>query len=96
MPLAMGVIIDRGCIDLGVMTLNGVSAAFFLPFLSFVAIAVFGYRTVTIHAVPPEQWEEPRESVSEARSSEVELRPELALTQDEMRSRGSAAVAHDA
>lgn len=49
MPLAMGGIMDLESINLGFITLNSVSAAFFMPFLSFVVIAVFGFRTYTIH-----------------------------------------------
>jgi FHS family L-fucose permease-like MFS transporter len=49
MPLAMGFIMDKESFDLGFMTLNSVSASFFMPFVSFVIIAIFGYRTFTIH-----------------------------------------------
>ena len=49
MPLAMGFIMDKESFDLGFMTLNSVSASFFMPFVSFVIIALFGYRTLTIH-----------------------------------------------
>jgi FHS family L-fucose permease-like MFS transporter len=49
MPMAMGSIMDRESFNLGFMTLNSVSAAFFMPFISFVVIAIFGYRTQTIH-----------------------------------------------
>jgi FHS family L-fucose permease-like MFS transporter len=51
MPLAMGFVMDKESFDLGFMTLNSVSASFFMPFLSFVIIAIFGYRTYTIHHV---------------------------------------------
>jgi hypothetical protein len=33
----------------GIGMLNAVSASFFMPFISFVIIAIFGYRTYTIH-----------------------------------------------
>jgi len=49
MPLAMGGIMDLESINLSFITLNSISAAFFMPFLSFVIIAVFGFRTYTIH-----------------------------------------------
>jgi MFS transporter, FHS family, L-fucose permease len=49
MPMAMGGIMDRGDLNLGFMTLNGASASFLMPFVSFVIIAIFGHRTYTIH-----------------------------------------------
>ena len=49
MPLAMGNIMDQDSLNLGFITLNSVSASFFMPFVSFVIIAIFGYRTYTIH-----------------------------------------------
>jgi len=52
MPLAMGGIMDMDSINLGFITLNSVSASFLMPFISFVVIAVFGYRTYTIHHIP--------------------------------------------
>ena len=45
MPLAMGMIMDGG----GIGSLNAVSASFFMPFVSFVVITIFGYRTFHIH-----------------------------------------------
>jgi FHS family L-fucose permease-like MFS transporter len=51
MPLGMGLIMDQDSVNLGFMTLNSVSASFFMPFLSFIIIAIFGYRTYTIHHV---------------------------------------------
>jgi FHS family L-fucose permease-like MFS transporter len=45
MPLGMGFIMDGD----GIGMLNAVSASFFMPFISFVIIAIFGYRTYTIH-----------------------------------------------
>jgi len=47
MPLGMGFIMDGD----GIGMLNAVSASFFMPFVSFIIIAVFGYRTYTIHHV---------------------------------------------
>jgi FHS family L-fucose permease-like MFS transporter len=49
MPMAMGGIMDQESFNLGFMTLNSVSASFFMPFVSFVVIAIFGFRTYTIH-----------------------------------------------
>jgi FHS family L-fucose permease-like MFS transporter len=49
MPMAVGGIMDLDSLNLGFMTLNSVSASFFMPFISFVVIAVFGFRTYTIH-----------------------------------------------
>lgn len=49
MPMAMGSVMDMESINLGFTTLKGVSASFFMPFISFVVIAVFGYRTYTVH-----------------------------------------------
>ncbi len=51
MPLAMGFVMDKESVSLGFMTLNSVSASFFMPFLSFIIIAIFGHRTYTIHHV---------------------------------------------
>ncbi len=45
MPLGMGFIMDGD----GIGMLNAVSASFFMPFLSFIIIAIFGFRTYTIH-----------------------------------------------
>ena len=44
MPLAMGFIMDGD----GIGNLNAVSLSFFMPFISFVIIAVFGYRASNI------------------------------------------------
>jgi len=49
MPLAMGLIMDMESVNLGFMTLNSVSASFFMPFISFIIIAIFGHRTYTLH-----------------------------------------------
>lgn len=49
MPMAMGFIMDYESFNLGFITLNSVSASFFMPFLSFIIISIFGYRTYTIH-----------------------------------------------
>ncbi|MDF7823895.1 L-fucose:H+ symporter permease [Pontiellaceae bacterium B12227] len=45
MPLAMGFVMDGD----GIGMLNAVSLSFFMPFVCFVAIAIFGYRTFKIH-----------------------------------------------
>jgi len=45
MPLAMGFVMDGD----GVGMLNAVSLSFFMPFVCFVVIAIFGYRTYAIH-----------------------------------------------
>lgn len=45
MPMAMGFVMDGH----GIGSLNEVSLAFFMPFICFVVIAVFGYRTLKIH-----------------------------------------------
>lgn len=45
MPLAMGFIMDGD----GIGMLNAVSASFFMPFASFVIIAIFGFRTYKFH-----------------------------------------------
>ena len=44
MPLAMGFIMDGD----GDSNLNAVSLSFFMPFISFVIIVVFGYRASSI------------------------------------------------
>ncbi|MAW39503.1 MAG: L-fucose:H+ symporter permease [Kiritimatiellaceae bacterium] len=44
MPLAMGFIMDGD----GIGNLNAVSLSFFMPFISFVIIAIFGYRANTL------------------------------------------------
>ena len=45
MPMGAGWFIDQGTINLGVAVLNGESAAFSLPLLSFIVIAIYGWRT---------------------------------------------------
>lgn len=45
MPLGMGFIMDGD----GIGMLNAVSTSFFMPFLSFVIIAIFGWRTFHVH-----------------------------------------------
>lgn len=45
MPLGMGLVMDGA----GLGMLNAVSLSFFMPFVCFVAIAIFGYRTYAIH-----------------------------------------------
>ena len=44
MPLAMGFIMDGD----GLGNLNAISLSFFMPFISFVVIAIFGYRAYKI------------------------------------------------
>ena len=46
MPLAMGFIMDGD----GIGVLNAVSLSFFMPFISFVVIAIFGYRAYKVLA----------------------------------------------
>ena len=46
MPLAMGFIMDGD----GLGKLNAVSLSFFMPFISFVVIAIFGHRAYTVLA----------------------------------------------
>jgi FHS family L-fucose permease-like MFS transporter len=46
MPLAMGFIMDGD----GLGSLNAVSLSFFMPFISFVVIAIFGHRAYTVLA----------------------------------------------
>ncbi len=50
MPPLQGRIIDMG----GIGGLEGVRVSFFLPFISFVVIAIFGYRTFMVHHPPSE------------------------------------------
>jgi FHS family L-fucose permease-like MFS transporter len=50
MPPLQGRIIDMG----GFGTLEGVRVSFFLPFICFVVIAIFGYRTFAVHHPPSE------------------------------------------
>ncbi len=53
MPYLQGSIIDMNDINLGFMTLASVRASFVLPLISFVVVAIFGYRTYTIHHAEP-------------------------------------------
>ncbi len=45
MPLVMGFVMDGD----GLVLLNAVSLSFFMPFVCFVVISIFGYRTFKIH-----------------------------------------------
>ena len=45
MPMGAGWFIDQGTVNIGFTVLTGESAAFVLPLLSFVVIAVFGWLT---------------------------------------------------
>jgi len=45
MPMGAGWFIDQGSFTLGTLTLNGESAAFSLPLLSFIVIAIYGWRS---------------------------------------------------
>lgn len=49
MPPLQGSIIDLPAFDLGFMVLDSIRASFVLPLISFVVIAVFGFRTFRIH-----------------------------------------------
>ena len=51
MPPLQGRIIDMG----GFGTLEGVRVSFLMPFICFVVIAVFGYRTFAVHRPPSEE-----------------------------------------
>ena len=55
MPMATGFIIYMETITIGSITLNIVSASFVLPLISFIVIAIFGYRTFTIHHARSEE-----------------------------------------
>ena len=55
MPMATGFIIYMETITIGSITLNIVSASFVLPLISFIVIAIFGYRTFTIHHAHSEE-----------------------------------------
>lgn len=46
MPMGAGWFIDQGTINIGFKILNGESAAFSLPLLSFIVITIFGWRTI--------------------------------------------------
>ncbi|MFO7937666.1 MAG: L-fucose:H+ symporter permease [Kiritimatiellia bacterium] len=45
MPMGAGWFLDQGSFNLGFMRLAGESAAFSLPLLSFIVVAIFGWRT---------------------------------------------------
>jgi len=49
MPPLQGRIIDMSDLNLGFMTLESVRVSFILPFICFVVIAIYGYRTFKIH-----------------------------------------------
>ncbi len=49
MPPLQASIMDMDAINLGFMTLSSTRASFVLPFVCFVVIAVFGFRTSKIH-----------------------------------------------
>jgi len=51
MPPLQGRIIDMG----GFGGLEGVRASFFLPFICFVVVAIYGYRTFKVHRPPSEE-----------------------------------------
>jgi FHS family L-fucose permease-like MFS transporter len=51
MPPLQGRIIDMG----GIGALEGVRVSFFLPFICFVVVAIFGFRTFRIHHPPSEE-----------------------------------------
>ncbi len=51
MPPLQGRIIDIG----GIGGLEGVRTSFFLPFICFIVIALYGYRTFKVHRPPSEQ-----------------------------------------
>lgn len=46
MPMGAGWFIDQGTINIGFTVLNGESAAFSLPLISFIVVAIFGWRTI--------------------------------------------------
>jgi FHS family L-fucose permease-like MFS transporter len=51
MPPLQGRIIDAGAVG----GLEGVRVSFFLPFLCFVVVAIFGFRTFAVHRPPSEK-----------------------------------------
>ena len=51
MPPLQGRIIDMG----GFGTLEGVRVSFLMPFICFVVIAIFGYRTFAVHRPQSEE-----------------------------------------
>ena len=55
MPYLQGSIIDLPDINLGFMTLASVRASFVLPLICFVVIAIFGFRTFSIHHAKSEE-----------------------------------------
>jgi FHS family L-fucose permease-like MFS transporter len=55
MPPLQGRIIDMPPFNLGIITLESVRASFVLPFICFVVIAIFGYRTFRIHDAKPRE-----------------------------------------
>ncbi len=48
MPMGAGWFIDQGTVSIGAAVLNGESAAFSLPLLSFIVIALYGWRTTVV------------------------------------------------
>ena len=54
MPMGAGWFIDQGTINIGFTVLNGESAAFTLPLLSFIVITVFGWLTTRAQKTQPE------------------------------------------
>jgi MFS transporter, FHS family, L-fucose permease len=48
MPMGAGWFIDQGTITVGTAVLHGESAAFSLPLLSFIVIAIYGWRTTVV------------------------------------------------
>jgi len=49
MPPMQGWIMDQSAMDLGFMTLSSTRASFVLPWICFVVIALYGWRTSAIH-----------------------------------------------
>lgn len=49
MPPMQGWIMDQSAVNLGFMTLSSTRASFVLPLLCFVVIAIFGFRTSSVH-----------------------------------------------
>lgn len=49
MPPLQGWIMDQSAFDLGFMTLSSTRTSFILPLICFVVIAIFGFRTSSIH-----------------------------------------------
>ena len=44
-----GAIMDLSAFDFGFMTLSSIRVSFFLPFICFVVIAIYGFRTSNVH-----------------------------------------------